>query len=116
MLYIKETLYSFLKITYATVSCKNFSAEIKVAHATLLALVYRNIPTLAEHDAQICKKMKDKVLNHHETIIFGDFNLLYIDRVRQASQTTGNNLTKWIVNNSNDQYVRKPTEGITHKN
>ena len=58
MLYIKETLYPLLRTSYATVSCKILSTEIKVAHATLkLAFVYRNGRILAEHDVQLYEKL-----------------------------------------------------------
>ena len=97
VLYIKETLPPFLRTSHATVSCEILSAEIKVAHVILKpVLVYRNGHILAEHDAQLYERLEEIVSSNNETIIFGDFNLPYIDWVSLTSQAPGNKLTEFI--------------------
>jgi hypothetical protein len=112
ILYIKETLHPVLKTVHATVSCEILSAEIKVVRATIkLALVYRNSHTLAEHDAQLYETLEEIVSSSHETIIFGDFNLPYIDWVSLTSLAPGNKLTDFVKDNNMVQLVREPTRG-----
>ncbi|KAG0436843.1 hypothetical protein DMUE_4019 [Dictyocoela muelleri] len=86
VLYIKEILHPFLRAALATASCEILKAEIKVANAILkLALVYHISHTLAKQDVQLYEKLEEIVSNNHETIIFGDFNLHYIDWVSLTS-------------------------------
>ena len=72
-------------------------------------MVYRNGHILAEHDAQLYERLEEIVSSNHETIIFGNFNLPYIDWVSLTSQAPGNKLTEFIADKGIIQYVREPT-------
>lgn len=58
---------------------------------------------------QLYEKLVTMVLSKHELIIFGGFNLSYMDWARIYSQAQSSILSKFLVDNCMVQYVQEPT-------
>ena len=112
-LYVREALNPVLRHKHAGLNCEIICVQIQTRDRSVLklVLVYRNPHMLAAEDELLYNTLQEILDGRYETIIFGDFNLPYIDWVTKTAQSPGNKLVDFATRNDIVQRMLEPTRG-----
>ena len=112
-MYVKDSLNPVERRKHAGMNCEVVCVQIQPRDRSILklVLVYRNPHTLAAEDEELYSILQEILDGRYEAIIFGDFNLPYVDWATGTAQAPGNKLVDFAAQNALVQRVLEPTRG-----
>ena len=81
VLYVRDSLNPIVKRKVSTLTCEVICLQVQMRDRKILklVLVYSNPHTLAAEDDLLYDSLEEIMYSRFECVIFGDFNLPYID-------------------------------------
>ena len=94
MLYVRDSLDPIVKRKVSTLTCEVICLQVQLRDRKILklVLVYRNPHTLAAEDDLLYDTLEEIMYGRFECVIFGDFNLPYIDWATKTAVAPGKRL------------------------
>ena len=111
MMYVRDSLDPIVKLKVSTLTCEVICLQVQLRDLKILKLVqvYRNPHTLAVEDDLLHDTLEKIMHGSFKCVIFGDFNLPYIDWATKTAVAPGKLLVDFAAQHNLVQRMLEPT-------